>query len=299
MIRRSAWVRRALGLAGQRRIGPRTTVASVRAKVEFLGRLAFRPPRGARFDRVEIGSVRAERSQPPLARSDRYVLYFHGGGYVVGSVALYRDFCWRIAAASRATVLCVDYRLAPEHPFPAAVDDALAAYRALVGAGAHPRHVAFAGDSAGGALALAALLRLRDEGVPLPAAAAVVSPWTDLALTGDSLRLDPAVDPLTSRDAAIRAADLYLAGANPRDSYASPLYGDPSELPPTLILAAETEIFRDDSVRMAQRMRAAGCEVDLELMPRAFHGWHLFTRILPEARQTIARIGEFLQMRLQ
>jgi epsilon-lactone hydrolase len=299
MSRRAEWLRRVLGLAGQRRIGPRTTVASVRRKVEFLGRLAFRPPHGARFERVQIGGAAAERSAPPLARADRHVLFFHGGGYVLGSAALYRDFSWRVAAASRATVLCLDYRLAPEHPFPAAVDDAVAAYRALLAAGAEARHVAFAGDSAGGGLALAAMLRLRDEGVPLPAAAAAISPWTDLALTGASLDFDPAVDPLTSREAAIRAAELYLAGSDPRLPYASPLYGETSGFPPTLILAASTEILRDDAVRMAENLRGAGREVQLDLAPGLFHGWHLFARVLPEARLSIARVGAFLQEKLE
>src|SRR5436305_5325557 len=145
MSGRAELLRRLLGLFGQRRIRPHTSVASVRRKVAFLGRLAFRPPGGARFERVDIGGVPAERSLSPISHPDRLILFFHGGGYVLGSAALYREFCWRLAQASRATVLALDYRLAPEDPFPAALDDAVASYRGLLAGRAAPRHVPFAG----------------------------------------------------------------------------------------------------------------------------------------------------------
>src|SRR5215813_7770626 len=152
-----------------------------------LIRFGPRPPRGTATIALDAGGVPADSIATPASRADRHVLYLHGGAFYVGSPALYRDFTWRIADAARARVLCIDYRLAPEHPFPAAVEDVTAAYRWLIAECAEPRHVAFIGDSSGGGLALASMMRLRDAGSPLPAAAVLLSPWTDLALTGQSL----------------------------------------------------------------------------------------------------------------
>jgi epsilon-lactone hydrolase len=160
---------------------------------------------------------------------------------------------WRLAKLCRVRVLCIDYRLAPEYPFPAALDDAVAAYRWLLAQGVNPYRIAVMGDSAGGGLAFATMLRLRDEGVELPAAAVVVSPWTDLALTGDSLRLNATIEPLIPVELAPRVVKLCLAGANPRNPYASPLYGDLIGLPPTLILVGGDDVLRDDAVRMPRR----------------------------------------------
>jgi monoterpene epsilon-lactone hydrolase len=226
------------------------------------------------------------------------VLYLHGGGYVAGWAGICRDLTWRLATLCRVCVLGVDYRLAPEHPFPAALDDAVAAYRWLLAQGADPKRIALLGDSAGGGLVLATLLRLRDEGVALPAAAAVVSPWTDLALTGPSLHLNAAIDPVIPVELAPRVVDLCLAGADPRNPYASPLYGDPAGLPPTLILVGGDEVLRDDAVRMADRMRAAGCHVEIEIWPLMWHAWYLQTRGMREATAAIARIAAFMTDRL-
>jgi len=203
-----------------------------------------------------------------------------------------------LATMCRARVLCIDYRLAPEHPFPAALDDAVAAYHWLLAQGAEPRHVAFIGDSAGGGLTLAALLRLRDEGTALPAAAVVVSPWTDLALTGESLRLNADIDPLIPIGLAPRVVDLCLAGAEPHHPYASPLYGDPTGLPPTLIQVGGDDVLRDDATRMADKMRAAGCHVEIEVWPRMWHVWHMLARVMPEAKAALARIARFMEDKL-
>jgi epsilon-lactone hydrolase len=151
------------------------------------------------------------------------------------------------------------------------------------------------GESAGGGLVLSLLLRLRDQGAPLPAAAVAVSPWTDLALTGRSLRLNAKADPMLRSDDAPHFASCYLNGADPRSPYASPLYGDPTGLPPTLIQVGSDEVLLDDSVRMADRMRAVGCRVELEIWPRMPHAWHLWARIIPEAHTAIERVGAFVQ----
>jgi monoterpene epsilon-lactone hydrolase len=230
----------------------------------------------------------------PVSDRKRHVLYLHGGAYAIGSPSCYRHLTWRIAAAARACVLAIDYRLAPEHPFPAALEDAERAYRWLLSGGAEPRHVVVMGDSAGGGLVLALLMKLRDAGCALPAAAVALSPWTDLALTGASLALNARADPMINVKAVPGLARNYLAGADPRNPYASPLYGDPAGLPPTLIQVGSDEVLRDDATRMADKMRSAGCRVELEIWPRMPHVWHVFAPLLPEARKAIARMGSFV-----
>lgn len=271
--------------------------ATARSRLKRIERFVPRPPAGTQTTASDGSGVNAVRIAVREARCDRCVLYFHGGAYAVGTAALLQDFTWRIGAAARACVLYFDYRLAPEHPFPAALEDAVAVYRWLA-TEFDPRRIAFVGDSAGGGLALGTLYRLRDEGLRLPAAAVVLSPWTDLALTGPSLKLNAAADPMLKVARLPALARAYLGGTDPRNHYASPLYGDASGLPPTLIHVGSDEILRDDAVRMAEKLRAAGCEVEIEVWPRMPHAWHHYARILPEAREAIERIGAFLQQRL-
>ncbi|MEH2506397.1 monoterpene epsilon-lactone hydrolase [Bradyrhizobium sp. AZCC 1578] len=273
-------------------------IEDARRQVARFAQLVPRVPRGTELVVVDAGGVKAERIATPRSLPNRYVVHLHGGAYLLGFPALFRDFNWRIADVTGARVLCIDYRLAPEHSFPAAVEDVTAAYRWLISQRAEPRHVAFVGESSGGGLALASMMRLRDEGSSLPAAAVVVSPWTDLALTGQSVTDYGSSDPMVPVELMPKAVELYLGNTDPRSPYASPLYGDPVGLPSTLVLAASDEALRDDAVRMAKRLRAAGCDVELELWPRMFHVWHMFARILPEARAAIERIGAFLQPRL-
>jgi acetyl esterase/lipase len=192
-------------------------------------------------------------------------------------------------------VLSVDYRLAPEHPFPAAVNDAITAYRWLLADGTDPAIIALAGDSAGGGLALAALVALRDAGDPMPAAAAVISPWTDLALTGDSLRTRAAVDVMIKPAGMRETAEAYLNGQDPRHPHASPLYADLRGLPPTLIHVGDAEVILDDSTRFAGNARAAGVDVTLEVWDEMPHVWHAFAGLLPEADQAIGRMGTWLR----
>jgi epsilon-lactone hydrolase len=272
---------------------PRPTVAAVRASIRAAQSWTPLPPAGTQVSVIDAGGVPSELIATPASRPDRHVLYLHGGGYVAGSPALYRHFTARIATAAHARVLVIDYRLAPEHPFPAALDDADAAYRWLIACEADRRSTVIMGDSAGGGLALALLLKLRDSGRDRPAAAVALSPWTDLALTGASLAHNARSDPMLNAADTRLFAGSYLAGADPYHPYASPLYGDASGLPPTLIHAGSDEILRDDAVRMAQMMRAAGCHVEIELWPRMPHVWHLFAPVLPEANAAIARIGAF------
>jgi monoterpene epsilon-lactone hydrolase len=275
--------------------GPIPDVAGSRKGYQAVKRFIPDPPKGTKVTRLAVGGVKAVRVATAQSLADRHVLYLHGGGYMNGSPSHYRDFLWRIADATSATVLCIDYRLAPEHPYPAALDDAVAAYRWLLADGAVPQRMAVMGDSAGGGLTFATLLRLRDEGVRMPAAAVALSPWTDLALTGESIRTNARAESMLNADQASAIAGFYLGGADPRHPYVSPLFGDPVGLPPTLIQVGSDEVLHDDAVRMAERLRAAGCSVEIEIWPRMPHAWQLFARVLPEARKAVARIGAFIQ----
>jgi monoterpene epsilon-lactone hydrolase len=282
----------------KRRSRPDPDIAAVRQRLDAIKRFIPLPPSGTEVSELDAGGVKAIRVATPESLGDRHVLYLHGGAYVFGSPAHYRGFTWRVAAATSARVLCIDYRLAPEHPFPAAINDAMTTYRWLLAEGAAPERIALMGDSAGGGLVFATLLRLRDQGFVLPAAAVALSPWTDLALTGASLRINAKADPLLEVAQAHDFARHYLAGGDPKHPYASPLYGDLTGLPATLIQVGSDEILRDDSVRMAERLRAAGCSVEIEIWPDMPHVWQVFARIVPEARQALGRIGAFVKRRM-
>lgn len=294
MSMRAEALRLVLRLLKEQRQRRPLPIETIRRRLQLLEHVVPGPSAGTRTEAVDADGVTAMRIAVPQARDDVCILHFHGGGYTVGTASLYRDFTWRIGVAARAWVLYFDYRLAPEHPFPAALDDAIRVYRWL-SARADPQRIAVLGDSSGAGLALGTLYRLRDEGLALPGGAVLISPWTDLALTGASLRSNAAADPMMDITRLPAIAEHYLAGADPRNPYASPLYGDASGLPPTLIQVGSDEILRDDAVRMAAEMKAAGSKVELEVWPRMPHAWQLYARILPEGREAIDRAGSFLQ----
>lgn len=298
MSLRSEIVRLGLRCLIKRRDCRDITVEQNRRFATFCERIVPDPPESTQTLGVNAGGVRADRISTPDSLAHRHILFLHGGAFIIGSPSLYRHLTWRVAAAAHAYVLAVDYRLAPEHPFPAALDDAFAAYNWLLADGADPARIAVMGDSAGGGLVFSLMLKLRDQARPLPGAAVALSPWTDLALTGASLRLNGAADPMLRTDHPPLFVNDYLAGADPRTPYASPLYGDPAGLPPTLIQVGSDEVLRDDAVRIAERMQAAGCEVELEIWPRMPHVWHAFVPFVPEAGRAIARVGAFLRERI-
>jgi monoterpene epsilon-lactone hydrolase len=273
------------------------TIEQHRRFITVAERLVPDPPPTTRTIPVDADGVRADMIATPASDADRYILFLHGGAFIIGSPNLYRHLTWRIASAACARVMAVDYRLAPEHPFPAALEDVFTAYNWLVARGTDPGRIAVMGDSAGGGLVFSLMLRLRDEGHPLPAAAVALSPWTDLALTGASLRMNATCDPMLRGDDPPLFVNDYLAGADPRAPYVSPLYSDPAGLPPTIIQVGSDEVLRDDAVRMADRMRQAGCQVELEIWPRMPHVWHVFVPLIPEARRAIERIGTFVRDR--
>jgi monoterpene epsilon-lactone hydrolase len=270
------------------------TIAERRAATDSV---AAQPPPGTTVEPADAGGVPAEWVVAASVPAGRVLLYLHGGAYQIGSPATLRHMIALISAAAQAPVLSVDYRLAPEHPFPAAVEDALSAYRFLLHGGADPATLAIAGDSAGGGLALATLVALRDAGEPQPAAAVAISPWTDLALTGDSLRTRADMDVMIKPAGMAETVATYLAGADPRHPYASPLYADLRGLPPVLIHVGDAEVILDDSTRFAAKARADGVDVTLEVWPEMLHVWHAFAGLLPESDQAIARIGSWLTAR--
>jgi epsilon-lactone hydrolase len=250
-------------------------------------------------ERVSAGGVDGEWMSPAHAPVDKAILYFHGGGFRIGSVTSHRDLIAQIALAGGCRVLAVNYRLAPEHPFPAALDDALAAYGWMLGRGLKSGNIAFAGDSAGGNLALAAMLALRERRLPLPAAAVLMSPWTDLAATGASYISRAEADPIHQRPMILALAKNYLGGqGDPCDPLVSPLYADLAGLPAFLIQVGDRETVLDDSVMLADSARAAGVDVHLEIWDGMIHVFQMFGAELPEAQQAIASIAQFLNRHL-
>ncbi|MBI1885249.1 MAG: alpha/beta hydrolase [Chloroflexi bacterium] len=247
---------------------------------------------------VDAGGVPGEWVTTPQSQDDRVLFYLHGGAYSTCSVTTHRDLIARLTRAARARALGINYRLAPEHPFPAAIEDATASYRWLLSTGIEPARIALAGDSAGGGLTVATLVALRDAGDPLPAAAACLSPWVDLEVTGESMVSRAEMDPVVQREPARLAAGVYLAGADPRTPLASPIYADLRGLPPMLIQAGDAETLLGDATRLADRARAAGVEVELEVWDGMFHVWQAWAFLLPEGQQAIERIGEFVRSRI-
>ena len=232
---------------------------------------------------------------PAATGAERTVLYLHGGGYVVGSVQTHCGLTHRLAVAAGSRVLSIDYRLAPEHPFPAALEDAVTAYRWLLDTGTEPGAITIAGDSAGGGLVVATALCLKERGLPLPAALVCFSPWVDMEATGESMDSRADVDPMVSREGLLWFAGMYLAGADPRTPLAAPLHADLSGLPPVLVQVGDAETLLDDSTRLAERMREAGTPVTLEVWDHMIHVWQLMAPLLGEGRRAITQAGRFIR----
>lgn len=244
------------------------------------------------FARGELGSVGGEWVGVPAAR--RHVLYLHGGYYVAGGPPVYRNLAARLASGLGADVAIVDYRLAPEHPYPAAVDDAFGAYQALLASGLEPSAIAVAGDSAGGGLTLAMLLRAASEGVPMPAAAVCFSPWVDLTCSGASIDGNDEDDDMLTADGLRAAARLYAGSHDPALPEISPLFGDLAGLPPLFVSVDRSEVLLDDSLRLVERARAAGVRVELREERELFHVWPVVVPYLREARRSVAEVVAFL-----
>lgn len=247
--------------------------------------------------KVNAFGVPAEWIDAQNTRSDRAFLYLHGGGYFIGSCQSHRGFVSQIARACRSRLLLPEYRLAPEFPFPAGLMDARATYRFLLAQGYPPERITVGGESSGGGLTLALLQTLRDEEMPMPAGAVLLSPWTDLLGTGDSVSSRAKQDPWL-RPAGIKiVADRYRGSTPTSHPLVSPLYGDLREFPPLLIHAGDDEILLDDSTRLASKASAAGVETTLKVWPGLWHAFHAFYPWVPEARQAHREIGEWVMLK--
>jgi acetyl esterase/lipase len=272
------------------------TIEQARAGLEALSEV-IKPAADVTCEPVDVDGVPGEWIAAANADPERTVYYLHGGGYTIGSIKSHREFVSRISRAAAARALLIEYRLAPEDPFPAAVDDALTGYRWLLASGVDPARTVIAGDSAGGGLTVATLVALRDAGEPLPAAAVCISPWLDMEGKGESLKTRADRDPWIQPDLIALGAEMYLAGADPRNPLANALHADLSGLPPLLIQVGDAEVLLDDSTRLAARAKAAGVDATLEVWDEMVHVFQAFAFMLPEAQRAIDRIGEFVQAR--
>lgn len=267
-----------------------------RRSMNFFGRL-MPSARGVKIQSISYGGVACEQHQPKNAPTNRVLLYFHGGGYCVGSPVSHRHLISRLARKSRMRAVAPDYRKAPEHPYPAPIEDAVSVYSALLEEGVKPENIYFAGDSAGGNLVLETLLKLRETSVPLPSAACCISPWTDLSMSGETIATKEDVDLLLTPALLDQFAAHYTAGASAetRGSSAtlSPLVADLNQLPPLLIQVGSEEILLDDSVRLAEKAKKVGVQVELQIWEKMQHVWHYTFPMLKDGRMAIDEIASF------
>ena len=252
------------------------------------------PPQGVTREHV-TGPVMGEWHRADDASPGRTVFYLHGGGYVFGSPKSHSAFTYALAKQSKADVFSLDYRMAPEHLFPAAVDDAVAAYEWLLAEGRAPETMILSGDSAGGGLALALLLSIKARGLPMPAGAVLLSPWTDLATTGASLDENEKSDAMFKKVYIVEGAKRYLGDADPKAPLASPLYGDLSGLPPMMVFVSDNEVLRDDSLRLQENLEQAGVQSTLVQEKGLIHVWPIFPGRFPEAKKAIKQAAVFIQ----
>ncbi len=274
---------------------PIVPVALQRTLVTTAARSTARKPRGTTVRGVRLGSVVGERVDGLRVRAGYALLYFHGGGFCIGSPLMHRSIAAHFARHSGMSVFVPAYRLAPEHPYPAALDDALAAYRALLAGGYAPERIALVGDSAGGGLALALLVALRDAGTSPPASAVLLSPWVDLSLSGASIGFNAADDPVVSPAWLAACARAYAGSLAPNDARLSPLFADVHGLPPLGIYVGTREILLDDSARLAVRAREAGVRVELRCYDGLWHNWQFQAGVLPSVAPTFADAADFIE----
>ncbi len=297
MISLRARLTRALLRLRMRFRKPDAPMSERRARLDRMGG-AIAAADGVRIVPDEVDGRYAEWLIPEGAAEDETVLYLHGGAYTAGSCASHRNAVSHIARAAGIRLLMPEYRLAPEHPFPAALEDGLAAYRWLLQRGADPRKVILAGDSAGGGLALALMVAARDEGTPLPGAAALISAWTDLAATGGSLKSRNDKDPWFDADEIAPMARNYHQDTAPRHPLVSPLYASLEGLPPLMLQVGDHEVLLNDSTRLAEKAREAGVDVTLRVWQGMWHVWHFFVGRMPEAKQAVLEMAAFMEARM-
>jgi acetyl esterase/lipase len=272
-----------------------TSIPLLRQEVEKSASMFGKLPAQIEVSPITIDGFSAEWVLPAAATKDKLILYFHGGGYVLGSCQAHRSIVAKFVKGSGVGALLFGYRLAPEHPFPAALEDAVAAYRWLLAEGVSASHIVFVGDSAGAGLSLATLIALRDQGIPLPAAAVALSPWTDLGCSGESYKTKVKVDPATWPGSWTVFSQYYVRDNDPCLPWISPLYGDLHGLPPILIQVGEDEVLLDDSRRFAEKARDAGVDITLRVGEGMFHCFPVCAPLFPEARQAMNEICDFIK----
>ncbi len=293
----SAELQKVLALLAERPLGAgNPTLEEMRAGMEAG---SFPVTDAATVTPVDVNGVPGEWVTVAESDPNRRLLYVHGGGYVIGSPITHRRLCEDIARAGGCSVLNLDYRLAPEHPFPAAVEDAIEGLKFIQSNGPDGEGAAdstfVAGDSAGGGLTLATLLTAREQGVDQPNAAIGISAWTDLAITGETIQTRAGIDPLITDESMVSGmAAQYLGGADAEEPLASPLYADYAGLPPLLLQVGDAEVLLADTTRVTEKARAAGVDVVEEVWDEMFHVWHQFAPMLPEGQEAVNRIGEFI-----
>lgn len=278
-------------------LDPHLSIQEQRRRMETLARLIIRLPKGVKKKPDLIGMVKVEWIIPVSFNATRVILYLHGGGYTLCSPATHRGITGSIAQVCKSRIFVPEYRLAPEHPFPAALEDALISYRWLLGQGFSSHQITLGGDSAGGGLALATAISLRDSGEPLPAALFLISPWTDLTFSGESHRTRKDVDPIFGNmihDTDTGFAPSYLGRESPSNPLISPLLADLRGLPPSIIHVGDNEVLLNDSTRLFDKLKAENVEVRIHIWQGLWHVFQAFVPFLPESRQSIIEIGEFI-----
>lgn len=268
------------------------SVEEQRSRQEKTTRL-IKHTANVRCQPVDVNGVPGEWVTAPNVQLG-VILYLHGGAYTLGSITTHRELAARLSRSTGTSVLVINYRLAPEHPYPAALDDATTAYRWLLKQGNDPAHIIIAGDSAGGGLTLATLVALRDFGVTLPAGAVCISPWTDLTCSGDSIQSKSQEDLILSMESLSRSANSYAGGHDLRTPLISPLYADLKGLPPLLIQVGTDEILLDDARRVAEKAKKAGVDVTLEIWDEMFHVFQIIP-FMPETKKAMGQIGDFVE----
>ena len=275
------------------------TVKTIRNALELLGKMA-RIPNDVNREPVDAGGVPAEWITTPNVNRDHVMLYLHGGGFIAGSVDTHVDLIHRISRAANIRMLAINYRLAPEHPFPAGLNDSVAAYQWLItNDKIDPKNLIIGGDSAGGCFTLSTLVSLKEKGLPLPAAAVCLSPATDLTGSGESMTTKVDVDPFLSPGFSKVMTESYLVGTEPTNYLASPLYADLKGLPPLFIQVGTSEMLLDDSIRFAERAKQAGVDVTLDIWEDMIHVFAGVGASTPEGREATKRIGNFIQKHLK
>jgi len=273
---------------------PNLTMSEIRIHMEKATKMAFLPAK-TKVEKITINDIPSEWISGKNANEENVILYLHGGGYNTGSPSTHREFAAHVSNASHAKILLPDYRLAPENPFPAALEDALASYKWLLDNGYSNEKIAIAGESAGGGLTLATCLSVRDSGDPLPSSITCISPWTDLEMTGESVKTLEEIDPMLNLASIQIMASNYIDTNDSRSPFISPIHADFKDFPPMLIHVGSDEMLLDDSKRVSDKAKQDDINVTLRVYDNMWHFFHVFYRLMPEAKAATKEIGDFIQ----